>query len=73
MLQAVSALREMYLVASMKDLAWAHFSELFALLLTTLGAYVGVTPPIYSPGSHRSVFIPNREAYKLSPARYCKQ
>uniref|UniRef100_A0A1B6KA60 Maestro heat-like repeat-containing protein family member 1 n=1 Tax=Graphocephala atropunctata TaxID=36148 RepID=A0A1B6KA60_9HEMI len=69
----VSALREMLMVASMHDLTMAHFPDLFALHLTVLAAYVGVTPPVYSPGSHKSAFIPNREAYKINPARVAQE
>ncbi|KAG8247357.1 Mroh1p [Homalodisca vitripennis] len=69
----VSALREMMLVASMRDLTMAHFPDLFALNLTVLAAYVGVTPPVYSPGSNKSAFIPNREAYKINPARVAQE
>ncbi|XP_054283514.1 maestro heat-like repeat-containing protein family member 1 [Macrosteles quadrilineatus] len=66
---AISAFKEMFLVASMYDLASAHFADLFALLLTVVAAYVGVTPPIYAPGTNKTMFIPNREAYKINPAK----
>lgn len=67
--QVVSAMCEMFLVAAMHELAVSHFAELLTQILMVFAAYVGVTPPICAPASNKAVFIPNREAYKIIPAR----
>ncbi|XP_069674813.1 maestro heat-like repeat-containing protein family member 1 isoform X2 [Periplaneta americana] len=70
-LAAISAMHEMFRLATMQDIAVKRFPELFSLFLISLGCYVGSSPPINTPQAKRdkSTFIPNRSAYKLIPAR----
>uniref|UniRef100_A0A1B6DAP1 Maestro heat-like repeat-containing protein family member 1 n=1 Tax=Clastoptera arizonana TaxID=38151 RepID=A0A1B6DAP1_9HEMI len=68
-LAVVSAFREIFLVSSIKDLVISHYAQLFTLLFTTFATFIGVSPPVYSPSSSKSIFIPNRDAYKINPAR----
>jgi hypothetical protein len=73
--QAISAMREMFRLATMQDIAVKRFPELFSILLIALGCYVGTSPPINTPQyakgkKDKSTFVPNRNAYKLTPARY---
>ncbi|XP_063232625.1 maestro heat-like repeat-containing protein family member 1 isoform X2 [Bacillus rossius redtenbacheri] len=70
-LAAISALREMFRVASMHALVTARLPELFTLLYLAVASYVGASPPVHTPhsGKDRLSFVPNRNAYKLSPAR----
>ncbi|XP_038223238.1 maestro heat-like repeat-containing protein family member 1 [Zerene cesonia] len=69
----ISALGEMLQEESMRPICINKFSELFAVLYTTLACYVEAEPPAYvvptNKGQERFGFIPNREAIKLSPAR----
>jgi hypothetical protein len=73
--QALSAMHEMFQLATMHDIAVKRFPELFSVLLNALGCYVGTSPPIYTPQNtkfkkDKSTFVPNRNAYRLIPARY---
>ncbi|XP_075211694.1 maestro heat like repeat family protein c11.1 isoform X2 [Lycorma delicatula] len=69
-LAAISALKEMFGVIQMQDLAISRFPEVFTLYLSILVLYIGVSPPITTPSSiGKMKFIPNREAYKICPAR----
>ncbi|PSN35449.1 hypothetical protein C0J52_06619 [Blattella germanica] len=74
-LAAVSAMHEMFKNAAMQENAVKKFPELFSILLVILGCYIGTSPPINTPQNSKSkekdksTFIPNRNAYKLNPAR----
>lgn len=77
LVQAISAMHEMFRLATMEDIAVKRFPELFSIMLIALSCYVGTSPPIYTPQhakakKDKSVFVPNRNAYKLIPARYGK-
>jgi hypothetical protein len=68
-------MHEMFQLATMHDIAAKKFPELFSVLLIALGCYVGTSPPIYTPQNtkskkDKSTFVPNRNAYRLIPARY---
>ena len=68
-------MHEMFRLATMEDIAVNKFPELFSSLLIVLGSYVGTSPPINTPQNSKGqndkpTFIPNRNAYKLNPARY---
>jgi hypothetical protein len=68
-------MHEMFRLATMHDIAVKRFPELFSVLLIVLGCYVGTSPPIYTPQNtkskkDKSTFVPNRNAYRLIPARY---
>ncbi|XP_045514319.1 maestro heat-like repeat-containing protein family member 1 [Pieris brassicae] len=69
----ISALGEMLQEESMRSICINMFSDLFAVLYTTLACYVEAEPPAYvvpsNKGQERFGFIPNREAIKLSPAK----
>jgi hypothetical protein len=61
----------------MQDIAVKRFPELFSIMLVALSCYVGTSPPVYTPQHAKGkkdklVFVPNRSAYKLTPARYGK-
>lgn len=73
-LAAISAMHEMFQLATMHDIAVKRFPELFSVLLIALGCYVGTSPPVYTPQNtkskkDKSTFVPNRNAYRLIPAR----
>ncbi|XP_039279255.1 maestro heat-like repeat-containing protein family member 1 isoform X2 [Nilaparvata lugens] len=73
-LAAICALREMFLITGMRDLAISRFPEVFTLYLNILVTYIGVSPPINTPSfAGKAKFIPNREAYKLNPAGVVKE
>nr|CAD7202277.1 unnamed protein product [Timema douglasi] len=78
-LAAISAMREMFRVGgTMRELAIGRFADLFSCFLVSVGGYVGVSPPIYTPqqpstGGSKFSFIPNRGAYKLNPARVARE
>jgi hypothetical protein len=68
-------MHEMFRLAAMQDIAVKRFPELFSVLLIALGCYIGTAPPVCAPQHTKgkkdnSTFIPNRSAYKLTPARY---
>jgi hypothetical protein len=68
-------MHKMFQLATMHDIAVKRFPELFSVLLNALGCYVGTSPPIYTPQNtkdkkDKSTFVPNRNAYRLIPARY---
>jgi len=68
-------MHEMFRLATMQDIAVKRFPELFSVLLIALGCYIGTAPPVCTPqhakGKKGSLtFVPNRNAYKLAPARY---
>lgn len=74
-LQAISAMHEMFRLATMQEIAVKRFPELFSVLLVALGCYIGTAPPVCTPQHVKGkkdnlTFIPNRNAYKLIPARY---
>lgn len=58
---------------TMKPTCIAKFSDLFAVLYTTLACYIDAESPAYSPPTNKNQerfgFIPNRDAIKLSPAK----
>lgn len=69
-LAAISALKEMFCVVGMESLAVNRFPEVFTLYLNILVLYIGVASPVTTPASiGKMKFIPNREAYKITPAR----
>lgn len=73
--QAISAMHEMFRLATMQDIAVKKFPELFSVLLIALGCYIGTAPPVCTPQHAKGkkgnlTFVPNRNAYKLAPARY---
>jgi hypothetical protein len=73
----MSAMHEMFRLATMQDIAVKRFPELFSIMLVALSCYVGASPPVYTPQhtkgkKDKSIFVPNRNAYKLTPARYGK-
>ncbi|XP_068084667.1 maestro heat-like repeat-containing protein family member 1 [Anabrus simplex] len=79
-LAAISAMQDMFHIASMQEIAVKRFAELFSMFLICLGCYVGVSPPIHTPQTpHRSGkkeshgFVPNRNAYKLHPWRVAQE
>nr|CAD7453186.1 unnamed protein product [Timema tahoe] len=78
-LAAISAMKEMFRVGgTMRELAIGRFADLFSCFLVSVGGYVGVSPPIYTPqqsstGGSKFSFIPNRGAYKLNPARVARE
>ncbi|RZF41045.1 hypothetical protein LSTR_LSTR002677 [Laodelphax striatellus] len=73
-LAAICALREMFLITGMRDLAISRFPEVFTLYLNILVLNTCVTPPINTPSfAGKGKFIPNREAYKLNPAGVVKE
>nr|CAD7445664.1 unnamed protein product [Timema bartmani] len=78
-LAAISAMKEMFRVGgTMRELAIGRFPDLFSCFLVSVGGYVGVSPPIYTPqqsstGGSKFSFIPNRGAYKLNPARVARE
>ena len=73
--QAISAMHEMFRLATMQDIAVKRVPELFSVLLIALGCYIGAAPPVCIPQhakgkKYNLTFIPNRNAYKLAPGRY---
>jgi len=73
--QTISAMHEMFRLATMQDIAVKRFPELFSVLLIALGCYIGTAPPVCTPQNAKAkkgslTFVPNRNAYKLVPARY---
>nr|CAD7435661.1 unnamed protein product [Timema monikensis] len=78
-LAAISAMREMFRISgTMRELAIGRFADLFSCFLVSVGGYVGVSPPIYTPqqpstGGSKFAFFPNRGAYKLNPARVARE
>nr|CAD7601307.1 unnamed protein product [Timema genevievae] len=78
-LATISAMKEMFRVGgTMRELAIGRFADLFSCFLVSVGGYVGVSPPIYTPqqsstGGSKFSFIPNRGAYKLNPARVARE
>lgn len=62
----------MFGMIQMHDLAVSRFAEVFTLYLSILVLYIGVSPPITTPSSTsigKIKFIPNRDAYRINPAR----
>lgn len=58
----------------MQDIVISQLPELFAILLMIVSSYIGTSPPIYTPQQtstkkEKYSFIPNREAYKINPAK----
>lgn len=56
----------------MQDIVISQLPELFAILLMIISSYIGTSPPIYTPQSgkkEKHSFIPNRDAYKINPAK----
>ena len=47
-----------------------QFPELFSTLYITLASYIGTVAPVHMNVDKR-IFVPNREAYKLSPFKMC--
>lgn len=58
---------------SMNSICEAKFTDLFAVLYTTLACYIEAEAPAYAPAQSKSQerfgFIPNRDSIKLSPAK----
>lgn len=72
-LTLISAFGEMLQEDMMKATCKAKFSELFAVLYTTLACYTAAEAPAYVPSGNKQQerfgFIPNRDAIRLSPAK----
>lgn len=67
-------MHNMFSIATMQTIALKNFPELFTMLLIAMGCYVGISPPIHTPqkdgNKSKYGFVPNRNAYKLNPAKY---
>ncbi|KAJ8729683.1 hypothetical protein PYW08_001264 [Mythimna loreyi] len=76
-LTLISAFGEMLQEDTMKPTCIAKFSDLFAVLYTTLACYIDAESPAYSPPTNKNQerfgFVPNRDAIKLSPAKITVQ
>lgn len=57
----------------MQEIVISQLPELFAVLLMIVSSYIGTSPPIYTPQQsgkkEKYSFIPNRDAYKINPAK----
>ncbi|XP_046989834.1 maestro heat-like repeat-containing protein family member 1 isoform X1 [Schistocerca americana] len=72
-LAAISAMSNMFSIASMSSITVKKFPELFSMFLVAMGCYVGISPPICVPqkpeNTNKYGIVPNRGAYKLNPAK----
>lgn len=57
----------------MHDIVISQLPELFAILLMIVSSYIGSSPPVYTPQQpnkkEKYSFIPNRDAYRINPAK----
>lgn len=57
----------------MQEMVILQLPELFAILLMIVSSYIGTSPPIYTPQQsnkkEKYSFVPNRDAYKINPAK----
>lgn len=57
----------------MQEIVVAQLPELFTILLMVFSSYIGTSPPIHTPQhatkKDKYSIVPNRDAYKLVPAR----
>lgn len=74
-LQAISAMCELFKHSQLSELSKHQFPELFSLLLISLASYIGTAAPVdgITEKKEKHIFIPNRDAYKLEPAKVCKE
>ncbi|XP_063358978.1 maestro heat-like repeat-containing protein family member 1 [Cydia amplana] len=72
-LTLISALGDMLQEETMNPICESKFTDLFAVLYTTLACYIEAEPPAYAPAQNKSQerfgFIPNRDSIRLSPAK----
>ncbi|GJQ85615.1 hypothetical protein Trydic_g20165 [Trypoxylus dichotomus] len=70
-LQAICAFYELLKSQQSVSICKQDFPELFTIFYIALASYIGTAAPVYTQTEKRSTFVPNRDAYKISPFKIC--